>query len=54
MEHTPKNILIRAVKKRSMAVKSDDEKLDKLREIAGCDITLTRLLNEYKKEIERQ
>ena len=54
MEHTPKNILIRAVKKRSMAVKSDDEKLDKLREIVGCDITLTRLLNEYKKEIERQ
>ncbi len=52
MEHTPKNILIRAIKKRSMAVKSDDEKLEKLREIAGYDITLARLLEEYGKDFE--
>ena len=52
MEHTPKNILIRAIKKRSMASKTDDEKLMKLRETVGCDITLGRLLDEYAKEIK--
>ena len=52
MEHTPKNILIRAIKKRSMASKTNDEKLMKLRETVGCDITLGRLLDEYAKEIK--
>ncbi len=45
MEHTPKNLLIRAVKRTSMR-KVDPSKERLLEETAGADITLVRLLSE--------
>ncbi len=47
MEHTPKNLLIRAVKKgRKMAGKGLTESLKSLTELAGGGITLEKLLRE--------
>ena len=49
MEHTPKNLLIRAVKKgRSMAAPSEIKKEEELIRLAGGNITLERLLKEDK------
>jgi len=54
MEHTPKNILIRAVKgKTRMLSESDRKKEEKLEELIGTDLTLYKLLNELKEENEK-
>ena len=49
MEHTPKNILIRAVKgKKGMLPLKDIKAEEDLEELAGADITLARLLKNEK------
>ena len=55
MEHTPKNILIRAVRKNNKITafnKNDSEKEERLKALVGADITLERLLNELKEKNE--
>ena len=55
MEHTPKNILIRAVRKTNKITafnKNDNEKEERLKALVGADITLERLLNELKEKNE--
>ena len=47
MEHTPKNLLIRAVKeKKSSSSRKHWEEYKKMADILGCDITLGKLLKE--------
>ena len=47
MEHTPKNILIRAVKgKKGMIPEKEVNALKDLEELAGGSITLSKLLKE--------
>ena len=51
MEHTPKNLLIRAVKKgKKMAGKGLTESLKSLNELAGGEITLEKLLRDTYEE----
>ena len=49
MEHTPKNILIRAVKgKKGMLPAKEIKAMEDLEELAGAEITLARLLKNEK------
>ena len=49
MEHTPKNLLIRAVKKtRHMEKKQAGASLEETMEMLGVDPTLARLLDRNK------
>ena len=48
MEHTPKNILIRAVKKEKMQAKVAD--VSKLQEMLNLDLTLCKLFKEQDNE----
>ena len=50
MEHTPKNIMIRAVKRNGMTRKGISEKEERLEKLAGADITLKRLLENEKND----
>ena len=47
MEHTPKNLLIRAVKQQKHGFSKEKwEQYERMAEILGCDITLGKLLKE--------
>lgn len=46
MEHTPKNLMIRAVKKEKMLSKAEIKRESALYELIGSDITLTQLLKK--------
>ena len=45
MEHTPKNLLIRAVKQKKKNTEKWEE-YNRMTEVLGCDITLGKLLKE--------
>ena len=54
MEHTPKNVLIRAIKgKQKMHSHSEIDKEIKLRELTGSGITLEKLLSDLKENDEK-
>ena len=53
MEHTPKNILIRAVRKKGIRPASDSKAFDELEKITGTELTLKKLLKDLREKDEK-